>query len=387
MSLFRDFTADRRGATAMLMSIALVPMVATFAVAVNYSSISSQRSSYQAIADAAALSGATASTTDTDEARKARAASWFATQVTAQNLAPATVSVTVKDGLVEVTATARIKSLVTMLDFGDLDVSVKASALLGKEVIRRVLDVAMCIDATGSMQNTINSVKARAQSFSDDLNAALIARGLEKFDYTRIRAIFYRDFSVDNDQWVYSYSSGWRKNPKAMVASDFYEMPAKKANLQSFIGSEAAGGGGDEPESSYECIHEGMTSKWFKVGDPIPNTLFKAEDIFPVIIVWSDANALPLGHFNSVNSGQYPASMPRNETDFRSKWNNSGVIDQKNRLLVHFGLCTRSSWAVGQSLIGYMCGGSLSDGNTNMINKIADAMASRYRNTLTRLTK
>lgn len=34
-----------------------------------------------------------------------------------------------------------------------------------------------------------------------------------------------------------------------------------------------------------------------------------------------------------------------------------------------------------------MCGGTLSDGNTNMINKIADVMVVRFQNRLTRLAK
>lgn len=387
MKTLLNFWHDRKGATAVLMSIAIIPVIATFTLAVDYSAAVKKKGSYQSIADSAALSGATSALDDSDEARKARAKLWFETQVTAQNLTPATVTVTVADGAVEVKATAPIKPLVNMINFGDQDVSVRAVAMISKDVIHRVLDVAMCIDATGSMQNTINSVKARAQSFSTDLNAALKARNLESFDYTRIRVIFYRDFAVDNDQWKYYPGWGWYKNPKAMAKADFLVMPDKKTDLETFIGSETASGGGDLPESGYECINEGMSSNWFTKGAAIPNTTFKADEVYPVIVLWSDADALPIPHQNSINSGQYPANMPQTETLFRNKWNDATVIDQKNRLLVHFGLCTRSSWALGRSLIGYMCGGTLSDGNTNMINKIADVMAIRYQNKLTRLSR
>jgi len=383
----KNFWNDRKGATAMVMSLALVPIVATFTVAVNYSDATQKRSNYQAVADAAALSGATASTTDGDDARKSRARTWFDAQVEAQKLDPATVTVDVKDGVVTVTATAKVKPIVAMVDFGAHDIFVTASAAISQDIIHRVLDVAMCIDATGSMQNTINSVKARAKSFSDDLNTALAARGLEKFDYTRIRAIYYRDFAVDNDKWQFYYGWGWYKNPKAMVKTDFLEMPAKKDDLYTFIGSENAAGGGDIPESGYECIHEGMTSSWFKKNDKIPGTSNKADEIYPVIVLWSDAPALPLPHWPSINSGQYPADMPQSETALKNKWDSPGTIDQKNRLLVHFGLCNDSSWTLARSFSGYMCGGSLNDGNTNMINKIADAMKTRYQNRLTRLTK
>ncbi len=60
----------------------------------------------------------------------------------------------------------------------------------------RVLDVGMCIDITGSMQGTINAVKAQALSFEDDLNGELEGRGLPKFNAMRVRVIGYRDFSV-----------------------------------------------------------------------------------------------------------------------------------------------------------------------------------------------
>ncbi|KAF0231008.1 MAG: hypothetical protein FD175_877 [Beijerinckiaceae bacterium] len=387
MSLLRQFSSDQRGATAVMMAISMIPMLATFGLAVNYTDSANKRSSYQSIADAAALSGATASTLDTDETRKTRAKDWFATLITAQKLPEATVSVEVKDGLVEVTATATIKPMVTMLDFGTSTISVKATALVAKETIRRVLDVAMCIDATGSMQNTINSVKARAQNFSTDLNNALKTRGLESFDYTRIRVVFYRDFAVDNGKKTYYPGWGWYQNPVAMVKSDFMVMPDKKTELETFVGSQPASGGGDLPESGYECINEGMSSTWFVKGASIPNTAYKADEVYPVIVLWSDADALPVPHKNSINSGQYPANMPRTETDFRAKWNTAATIDQKNKLLVHFGLCSRTSWAMARGLAGYMCGGTLNDGNTNMISKIADVMAVRYQNKLTRLTK
>lgn len=387
MKTLLNFWHDKKGATAVLMSIAIIPVIATFTLAVDYSAVAKKKGSYQSIADSAALSGATSALDDSDEARKTRAKLWFETQVSAQNLSVATVTVSVADGAVEVKATAAIKPLVNMINFGDQEVGVRAVAMISKDVIHRVLDVAMCIDATGSMQNTINSVKARAQSFSTDLNAALKARNLESFDYTRIRAIFYRDYAVDNGKSVYYPGWGWYKNKNAMAKSDFLVMPDKKTDLETFIGSEAAGGGGDLPESSYECINEGMSSSWFTKGAAIPNTTFKADEVYPVIVLWSDADALPIPHTSSVLSGQYPANMPLTETLFRNKWNESSVIDQKNRLLVHFGLCNNSSWALGRSLTGYMCGGTLSDGNTNMINKIADVMAIRYQNRLTRLSR
>jgi hypothetical protein len=164
-------------------------------------------------------------------------------------------------------------------------------------------------------------------------------------------------------------------------------MPAGKTNLTSFLGTENANGGGDLPESGYECINEGTNSKWWKKNDPIPNTAYKADAVYPVIVLWSDADALPINHAASIVKALYPANMPRSITGFVANWNNSGLIDQTNRMLVHFGLCNNASWATARSLAGYMCGGTLNDGNNNMVNKIADAMVVRYKNLNARLTQ
>lgn len=378
--------ADERGSFAVVLALALVPVIATFGLAANYSAANGRKTSYQTIADAAALAGATAAATDGDDARKDRARQWFDTQTTVQKLPPANVTVTVNNGTVKVDATATVEPMINMAHLGTVDVKVSSTAQIAQERIRRVLDVAFCIDATGSMQNTINSVKARASSFSDDLNTALAARGLEKFDYTRIRAVFYRDFAVDDgkehtSRW-YTYTA-----PLPMATSEFFEMPAKKGDLTLFLGTQNASGGGDLPESGYECINEGINSKWWPKNDKIPNTDYKADAVYPVVVLWSDADALPIDHGPSVAAALYPPSMPRSINGFVAKWNNSGLIDQENKMLVHFGLCTRDSWKTARELVGYMCGGTLSDGNTNMVNKIADAMQVRYKNLTTRLTR
>lgn len=385
MSVISRFYKNERGAVAILFSIAAIPAMGLMAVAVDYSHVNKNRMNYQSIVDSAALAGATAATDDTDDKRQKRAENWVDAESARLGVTPSLRSATSKSGEVEVKATFLQKSFFNFSWTNDMPVEVRAVAMIKQEITRRVLDVAMCIDATGSMQNTINSVKARAQSFSDDLNKAVKDRNLTGFEYVRIRAIYYRDFAVDKGKVFYP-GWGWYGG-NAMVKSEFFDMPSKKSQLESFIASESASGGGDEPESSYECINEGMQSKWFKPGDTIPGSANKADEVYPAIIIWSDANALPIPHWPSISSGQYPTDMPKSQADFLAKWNNGAVINQKNRLLVHFGLCNYGSWALARSLTGYMCGGSLSDGNNNMINKIADVMAVRYKNTLTRLSR
>jgi hypothetical protein len=62
-----------------------------------------------------------------------------------------------------------------------------------------VIDIVMCIDATGSMQNTLNAVKANAMTFNSDLRAEL---GIGEYSDTlkiRVRPIFYRDWEEGRD--------------------------------------------------------------------------------------------------------------------------------------------------------------------------------------------
>lgn len=384
----KRFSRDTEGTIAMTLSLMLVPMLALLALGVTYSSATGQRADYQSIADSAVLAGTTASTNDSDTVRQQRALQWFNAQVALKQLPPASATAFTANGALTLEATAQISPMFKSFLGETMNVKVAASAQIATSKIRRVLDVAFCIDATGSMQPTIDSVKARANSFAGDLNTALQARGLESFDYTRIRAIFYRDFAVDDKSKT--YWDGFNNVPYPvgpMTKSDFFVMPGSSTSLTTFLGTEYAWGGGDEPESSYECIHEGMTSSWFKKNQAIPSTSYKADAVYPVVVVWSDANALPLPHDLSINSGQYPLNMPQSEAAFTSKWNSANVIDQENKMLVHFGLCDYPSWALARSLSGYMCGGSLSEGNSNMVNKIADAMVVRYKNLNTRLSR
>ena len=371
IALWKKFGSNEQGAVAIFFSLALIPIIGLTGIAIDYSSASKARVSYQAIVDSAALAGATAATNDTDAQRKTRAETWLSTEAARLGAAPTSSAVTVNNGEVTVTASFVHQSLFKIQGMSMLQVDVRSVALLTQEALHRVLDVAMCIDATGSMQGTINSVKARARSFSDDLNNALKAKNLTGFDYMRIRVIYYRDFGVDF---------------QPMVKSAFMEMPTKKTEFETFVASQSASGGGDLPESGYVCINEGMQSNWFKTGDPIPGTAFNADEVYPVIILWTDADTKPV-EYAIGSTPAFTVGMPSSDSAFKAKWNNPSVIDQKNRLLMMFGPCSRASWALGRSLTNSICGGTLSEGNANMISKISDVMVSQYKNKMTRLAR
>ena len=62
-----------------------------------------------------------------------------------------------------------------------------------------VIDVVMCIDATGSMQNTLNAVQANAMTFNQDLREELGVGIASNKIKIRVRPIFYRDWEEGRD--------------------------------------------------------------------------------------------------------------------------------------------------------------------------------------------
>ena len=55
------------------------------------------------------------------------------------------------------------------------------------------VDIAMCMDATGSMGTLLNTVKANALSFYADLTGAMEKKG-KHIDELRVRVIAFRDY-------------------------------------------------------------------------------------------------------------------------------------------------------------------------------------------------
>ena len=61
------------------------------------------------------------------------------------------------------------------------------------------VDVALCIDATGSMSPVIDMVKANALKFHDDLSRVMAEKS-KVIDTLRIKVIMYRDYYDGNDR-------------------------------------------------------------------------------------------------------------------------------------------------------------------------------------------
>lgn len=82
------------------------------------------------------------------------------------------------------------------------------------------VDIAMCIDATGSMGRLINTVKKNTLSFYMDLTGAMEAKG-KHIDELRASVIAFRNYIADGE--------------RAMLATDFYSLPAGAVEFGSML--------------------------------------------------------------------------------------------------------------------------------------------------------
>ena len=192
------------------------------------------------------------------------------------------------------------------------------------------VDIAMCIDATGSMGGLINTVKVNALNFYSDLTGAMAEKG-KYIDELRVRIIAFRDYIADGE--------------KAMLTTDFYSLPADAGEFEGLLNSIQAVGGGDDPEDGLEALAYAMKSDWTTGGDKRRH----------IIIVWSDDGTHELGFgsnpenrrfYNSVgaaeaerNAARYPKKMARDFDELTDWWGEtgySGLMDNNaKRLLIY----------------------------------------------------
>jgi len=386
MKMMRGFWDDRRGNVALMFGLALVPIVAATGAAFDFSMVSNTRVRVQAAADSAVL--AAARLNDADANRPSIARAYFEGQLSANERALIqTSSFAITEDNSKIAADI---SLTVPMKFGAMTgmssqvVTVKAAAAIARPDVRQ-LDIVMCIDATGSMGGTINAVKANALNFEANLNAELERRSISAFDAMRVRVIYYRDYG--GNTWVPS-GPGVGDNPPMRVSS-FFNLPDQRTSFQAYVNPERATGGGDSPESGLECINEAIGSPWARVGDIPSGGTRPLTGIYPVIAVWTDVSAHDPGHPHSLRNPVYPdaARMPRNHDGLRAKWDNPSLIDQNRKLLVFFGDPNNSArngdntpaggWLRVRTWPSFLVGGTLTQGNSQFVTRLADAIASR----------
>ena len=168
------------------------------------------------------------------------------------------------------------------------------------------VDIVMCIDATGSMNGILDTVKTNALNFYGDLANLMRKKGKQVNDL-RIKVIAFRDYAADGEE--------------AMLATDFFRMPEEQEDFRSLVHTIDAHGGGDDPEDGLEALAYAIKSDWTREGDKRRH----------VIVIWTDAPTHELGF--GKKSKYYPRGMAENFGVLTNWWNQ--MDDSAKRLLIY----------------------------------------------------
>lgn len=174
------------------------------------------------------------------------------------------------------------------------------------------VDLVFCIDTTMSMDHILDIVKSNALNFYNDFQKKMQEKN-KYVETLRVRIVAFRDYYYDRE--------------KAMMVTNFFELPAQAAEFEATVKSMVADGGGDDPEDGLEALAYAMKSKW--------NT--QAQKKRHVIVVWSDDATHDLG-FGKI-ADNYPKGMAKDFNELTEWWGSEecpGVMDEKAKRLLMF---------------------------------------------------
>lgn len=170
--------------------------------------------------------------------------------------------------------------------------------------IQTNVDIVFVIDATRSMQDTIDMVKNAAITFHEKL-CDVLQENKRTVQNLRIKVIWFRDFYYDGEY--------------ALGESRFFTLPDEGEDFRDFVNEIHEAGGGDDPESALEALTLAMRSDFVQEGEKKRH----------IIILFTDAAAHPFEDYDSLVAEAaekgctpkiYPENMPKNLGEFYSAW-------------------------------------------------------------------
>ena len=219
MRTLKRFNQDERGATAVIFSLSLLPVMGLMGAAVDYSRATSARSQLQSAVDAAALQLTREAPKLTDAQLTTRGQDIIKSLVKAhaKQFTTDTIVVTRGEKTLKINAKAHVDTaIMKVMGYDKLDIGTSSEAAWGNKTI----ELALVLDNTGSMasSNKMTELKKASLSLLSTLNQAApdndtIKVSVVPFDsHVRVNPNTYR-----NAGWV-SYglngvtSSSWRGN-------------------------------------------------------------------------------------------------------------------------------------------------------------------------------
>lgn len=201
MTRLREFWKDRKGATAILMSIAIVPIIGTLAIGTDYSKVVNKRYSLQQVVD----STATAIARDPDsilisntelQARALSYAKAVSGSVPVDNFQ---ITATINADRVQVDGGGNVKlAFAKVLGAESLAVKASVTVELGK---MKNIELALVLDNTGSMQgNKITQLRAAVKKLVDFFEPRIQNTGDVK-----IAMVPFTNVVKTNPSWMQSW--------------------------------------------------------------------------------------------------------------------------------------------------------------------------------------
>ncbi len=171
------------------------------------------------------------------------------------------------------------------------------------------VDIVICIDTTGSMQQTVEQIKNISKTLYQKLFDSFEENG-KNLDKLRVKIIAFKDYEFDDDP---------------MIISDFFHLSCDETDqtqaLVEFIENLNVGGGGDISENSLEALALAMQSDWVQMGDKQRH----------MILLYTDAPPKELG--KCANLPLYPQGIPNSFEELYNEWENQ-INFRSKRLLV-----------------------------------------------------
>lgn len=174
------------------------------------------------------------------------------------------------------------------------------------------VDLVFCIDATMSMDHILDTVKNNALNFYQDFKNVMDAKH-KRVAQLRVRIVAFRDYVADKE--------------KAMMITNFFELPTQAEDFRACVQSIEADGGGDDPEDGLEALAYAMKSDWSTT----------AQKRRHVIVVWSDDGTHDLGFGKAVPN--YPKNMAKDFNELTEWWGSKrapGIMDESAKRLILF---------------------------------------------------
>lgn len=172
------------------------------------------------------------------------------------------------------------------------------------ENIDCAVDIVMCIDNTGSMDDLISMVKSNALNFYTDLRNYCEKRR-RNIRNVRLKVVPFGDLT---------------EGP--IIQSKMFVIPEEETEYQNFVNDITAEGGGDSDENGLEALAMAINTEWVRSDYRLRH----------IILLYTDASAHQLDNPRT-HTGYYPPNMPKNMTELHDMWNK---MDKASQRLVLF---------------------------------------------------